>query len=195
MQSSREKKQLEIIQAAVKVFGTQGFYLGKMEDVAKEAGMGKATIYEYFSSKNELFQHMLGYFSEKYIEGARAATAKEATIRMKLISLADYNIDFVSKQANTLEQVFSRPENISSAIKPWVAEMKYSAYSLIYEIIEKGIASKELNPEIDKKIAALTIVGAMNSISTQGVLSKNEGDMKINSAAMVDMLLMGISNK
>lgn len=194
MYSTREIRKSEIIQAAIKVFGGRGFFLGTMEEVSKEAGIGKATIYEYFSSKNQLFQQMLQHFSEKYIEGARAATAKESTIRMKLISLTDYNIEFVSKQANTLEQVFSRPENISSEIKPWVADMKNSAYSLIYEIIEEGITSKELRPNIDKQVAALIIMGATNSISTKGLLTKEGLDNQLDSGTMVDMLLFGLSS-
>lgn len=50
-----DKKQL-IIEAAIRVFGKEGLEKGKIADIAKEAGIGKGTIYEYFRSKNEIFQ-------------------------------------------------------------------------------------------------------------------------------------------
>ena len=49
---SREKgKREDILKAATEVFGSKGFYLANMIDIAERAGIGKATIYEYFKSK------------------------------------------------------------------------------------------------------------------------------------------------
>jgi len=50
-----DKKQL-IIKAAIRVFARDGLEKGKIADIAKEAGIGKGTIYEYFRSKDEIFQ-------------------------------------------------------------------------------------------------------------------------------------------
>ncbi len=50
-----DKNQL-IIEAAIRVFARDGLEKGKIADIAKEAGIGKGTIYEYFRSKNEIFQ-------------------------------------------------------------------------------------------------------------------------------------------
>ncbi len=41
----------EILDAATLVFGKFGFHGATMEEIAKEAGIGKGTIYGYFSSK------------------------------------------------------------------------------------------------------------------------------------------------
>ncbi len=49
------KKQL-IIEAAIKVFARDGLEKGKIADIAKEAGIGKGTVYEYFRSKDDIFK-------------------------------------------------------------------------------------------------------------------------------------------
>ena len=49
------KKEL-IIEAAIKVFARDGLEKGKIADIAKEAGIGKGTVYEYFRSKNDIFK-------------------------------------------------------------------------------------------------------------------------------------------
>ena len=192
MSPLREKRRIEIIQAALEVFGEHGYFLGKMEDIAKVAGIGKATVYEYFNSKNQLFQQMLIYFVEDYIQGAYDATFKEITVRSKLISLSDYNIIFVRSQAKTLEQIFARSENISNEIRPVILQMKQTVYNFIFEIVAKGIETGELNPDLDKEIATLIIMGAINSTSTKGILSQEESARTLDSSTIVDMLLSGL---
>lgn len=57
----REKKKQEtrqaIIAAAVKLFSENGFENTSIEDIAKTAGIGKTTIYGYFSAKDDIFLH------------------------------------------------------------------------------------------------------------------------------------------
>ncbi|KUK10884.1 MAG: Transcriptional regulator, TetR family [Clostridia bacterium 41_269] len=63
-----EEKKRRILDAAAKVFSKKGFHKAKIEEIAKEAGIGKGTIYEYFASKEELFKEMLSSISRKYIK-------------------------------------------------------------------------------------------------------------------------------
>ena len=48
-------KKTKIIEAAIRVFARKGLERGKIADIAKEAGIGKGTVYEYFRSKEEIF--------------------------------------------------------------------------------------------------------------------------------------------
>ncbi len=50
----KDEKRQAIAVAAVTVFGEKGYERTRMDDVAKEAGVGKGTIYEYFKNKEEL---------------------------------------------------------------------------------------------------------------------------------------------
>ena len=59
MAGIREQKKLETRQAiqaaAVKLFAEKSFEKTSIEDIAKEAGIGKTTIYGYFTTKNDIF--------------------------------------------------------------------------------------------------------------------------------------------
>ena len=48
------EKHQAIISAAADVFGEAGFAKARIEDIAKHASVGKGTVYEYFSSKEQL---------------------------------------------------------------------------------------------------------------------------------------------
>ena len=51
----RELKEVLILNAAEKIFESVGFDNTKMDDVAKQAGMSKGSIYFYFQSKENLY--------------------------------------------------------------------------------------------------------------------------------------------
>lgn len=62
----KEEKRDDILQAALKVFARQGVYRFKMIDIAEEAAVGKGTLYEYFSTKEELIGASFRQFLEEY---------------------------------------------------------------------------------------------------------------------------------
>jgi len=53
-----ESRPEEILEAALHVFGEQGFARTRLEEVARRAGVSKGTLYLYFKSKEDLFREM-----------------------------------------------------------------------------------------------------------------------------------------
>ena len=51
-----EERPLQILHAAIEVFGEHGIAGAKLDDIAAKAGVSKGTIYLYFESKAELFR-------------------------------------------------------------------------------------------------------------------------------------------
>ncbi len=54
-----ENRREQILDAAIIVFGEKGFSAASVEDIARQAGIGKGTIYLYFKSKDEIFGNIL----------------------------------------------------------------------------------------------------------------------------------------
>lgn len=62
-------KEDDIIRAAEKVFFSLGFGNAKMEDIAKEAGYSKVTVYSYFGSKENLYMALTHKAMQHLING------------------------------------------------------------------------------------------------------------------------------
>ena len=58
-EQQKEEKNKALIDAALAVFSRVGFAAAKMDDVAREAGVSKGTVYLYFDSKEQLFEEMV----------------------------------------------------------------------------------------------------------------------------------------
>jgi len=59
-----EFRRTEIIDAARSVFARKGFARGIVDQIAKEAGIAKGTIYLYFRSKKEIYRAVLNHDME-----------------------------------------------------------------------------------------------------------------------------------
>lgn len=68
MNRGPEDKRRQIMKAAIGVFAERGFYQAKIADIAAAAGVGKGTVYEYFSSKKDLFQQLLLQLLSDHLE-------------------------------------------------------------------------------------------------------------------------------
>ena len=58
-EQNRIDRERRILDAALKVFAEQGYSGTTMDAVASEAGLSKPTLYQYFDSKDALFQAMM----------------------------------------------------------------------------------------------------------------------------------------
>lgn len=85
-------KRAEIINHAAIEFSKRGFHVTKMQDVATTADIGKGTIYEYFSTKEELFLAVYDSWMTEYentiqkrVDEAEGALSKVDAIRMSAV--------------------------------------------------------------------------------------------------------------
>ena len=61
-------KRQQILDGARQVFSTLGFDAASMNDVTREAGVSKSTLYVYFRSKEELFTALIAQQRDAYFE-------------------------------------------------------------------------------------------------------------------------------
>jgi AcrR family transcriptional regulator len=52
----KKMAKIKIIQVAYKVFSENGYHPSKMDEIAREVGVSKATLYSYFESKEDLLK-------------------------------------------------------------------------------------------------------------------------------------------
>lgn len=50
-----QRKQEEILKAALSIFGQKGFTGASMEEIASQCGVSKASLYQYYKSKEDIF--------------------------------------------------------------------------------------------------------------------------------------------
>jgi AcrR family transcriptional regulator len=95
-------KRKQILDGARLVFMKLGFDAASMNDVTREAGVSKGTLYVYFANKEELFTAMIESERAAFVASMRTALAEHDDIEA---GLHDFGISFISHM--TEEKVIS----------------------------------------------------------------------------------------
>lgn len=84
MRTLTEERRQAIIAAASQVFQEIGYERASMNEVAKRAGGSKATLYNYFPSKEALFETVVRQYSSRFLADAAADLISAENINLPL---------------------------------------------------------------------------------------------------------------
>ena len=77
----------QIADAALRRFARYGFKRSSMDDIAREAGLAKATIYLHFKGKDDVFRAMIARFTAQVAARCEAVMAQPLPFPVKLAAL------------------------------------------------------------------------------------------------------------
>lgn len=187
----RKKRREEIICAAMSVFKKNGLENSKMEDIAMEAGIGKGTIYSYFTSKMDLFEEMIFYNMDNYKEELYKIVIEDGRFIEKLERLFQHHTEFIGKSVDVF-QVININKRLSESMKKKFVKEQKEFLGLIKEMIKKGIDSGQVNKNIDPEIAALSIIGSINQLSNKRIFLDEGNVDNIDFTNLINIIMEGI---
>lgn len=142
-------KHKKILEAAVKVFARDGLEKGKIADIAIEAGIGKGTVYEHFSSKNEIFHAIVDTLLGDFNDASDKLYSMDLSPTEKLSTFMQMNTEMVFQLGDTVvimteiwaqgARALTRGEHQSSQLPDVYDKMK----QLVINILKAGVAAKE----------------------------------------------------
>lgn len=83
-----DARRAAILDAALRVFGQYGYRRTSMDDIAREAGIGKGTVYLSFAGKDEVFQALSQSLSERMLADAETARQRPGPTADKLAAMS-----------------------------------------------------------------------------------------------------------
>ncbi|MEL1133774.1 TetR/AcrR family transcriptional regulator [Desulfitobacterium sp. THU1] len=188
---AKEEKRLEILRAALKVISEMGFEGAKMEDIAKGAGVGKGTIYEYFESKNTLFTEMLHNCTKLFLDGLASTLADGQNLEEKIRNLSAHNAHFIASHAilmNAPAAHQSLPEETKEQIKKdW-----NTIFATVEEEVGKAIQSQEIRSDLDPEMATSIIMGGLNQYIMKKLLGDHLAPEEVDHAGIAHLLISGL---
>lgn len=190
MEDKKKENRLKILEAAGKLFYYRRFHEVRMEEIAEAAGMGKGTIYEYFTSKEDLFRELFKYSTEKYIHLAREACQWQGDSRGKLLALLLNHVDFITKYRHLEYYVFNLGRINFREMQPWFKKKKNQFLALVEECLSEGLRRGEIR-ELNIRLAATVFTGSFLA-ALNPFLIDVEKDGKKNAAGVLDLYFQGI---
>ncbi|AXW64801.1 TetR family transcriptional regulator (plasmid) [Ralstonia solanacearum] len=95
MRKKTEEKRQSIIDAAFHVFREMGFDQASMSDIAARSGASKATLYNYFSSKEEMFAEIMSGTAADEIREAFAQLKSSGPVADTLAAFGEHYVNAI----------------------------------------------------------------------------------------------------
>jgi AcrR family transcriptional regulator len=147
-----ESRRAEILDAALRVFGQYGYRRTSMDDIAREAGIGKGTIYLSFASKEEVFRALSERLSQRMLAGAEAASRRPGTTADKLAAM---HAAWFGTYAETISRSPHAAELLDAKHR-LSADLVADAASRYKRLVRDVLAEAAVAGELDLEPAGLT---------------------------------------
>ena len=191
-------KRKAIIEGATQVFSRNGYARTRMAEVARTAGVGKGTIYEYFRSKEALFYATFKPFiieSEALVQAPLRDADRTAAECLKVIAnellqawMAKMDLYGLMMEFWSATTVLPSRQRFKDTFQNAYTDFRRS----LAAVIQRGIDSGEFEPANTANLAS-ALIGSWDALLFQAWLDP-EFDPLGASQTHLQVVLNGLSN-
>lgn len=202
----KEQRRQEIISAAEKIFFKQGVDNATMDDVAEEAELSKATLYLYFSSKEDLYFAIYIKGQQTFFKMIEKTIEKTDDTRKKIETFISTVISFQKKHPDYFEAFFyflTKEFDIKKE-NCYVQDHKKSEQELLNRWVrlvqkgkEEGLIRENLNEIPVAIILWMQLIGFLKIYPKQKKILKKEFNVTEDQilSDYFELILSGLSRK
>ena len=179
----------QLLEAAATEFTREGYVGANINRISLAAGFAKGTIYNYFSSKQELMLALIDEIAATHIDFIRQQVEPETDPTRRLVRFFRAGFDFVEQQPNQAPVIINAIYGANQEFKQRV----YQAYDqlfklLIEDIIGAGVTGGHFRP-VDPNVTAALIMTIYLGGSS---LFKPDGSIFLDPDQVVSFILDGL---
>jgi TetR/AcrR family fatty acid metabolism transcriptional regulator len=186
-------KREAILRAATRVFARNGYFSSKVADIARDAGVADGTVYLYFKSKEEILHSIFDRSVEEAINEGRRQLETITDPREKLRRIALLHLERLGADRD-LAIVFQVELRSSTKFMEEFSAAGFAEYlGLIRAAVEEGQRAGVFRKELNAKVVAKILFGALDEMATNWILSQRRYKLAPMADQVLDIFLNGVS--
>ena len=153
----KETARSQIIEAALEVFSSKGYFRSTMDDIAKRLGVSKGALYLYFKSKEDLLREIQASSREKVREQLREAFEDQDPVKGAGVFF-DNVFQGLAPSLNGVFDTFSlavHDEKLGRILR----EDHEKDVRIIEEFLDEQTRKGTISPKIEKHLLAQLFIG------------------------------------
>ncbi len=195
MRDKNPEKRIRILDAALKVFATRGFYNAKVSEVAREAGVADGTIYLYFESKDALLIALFEDRMQRLIARANDEIARtEGTVLDKIRQAIALHLSLVLDDPDLAEFITVELRQSGKFVKEY-DNPKFTEYLRIFrDLVLAGQEQGLIRRTVDARLVVRAIFGALDELLLTLSLTHRNRSVDLNATVdgLCDIFFDGI---
>jgi TetR/AcrR family transcriptional regulator len=194
------EKEKSIVEAARKRFAYYGFSKVTMDEIAADVGMGKASLYYYFPTKESIFKAVIVHEQNQFIADIQTDLKNCKSSREKLMEYAERRLALFRDLVNLSSLTYQQASEVKSVFKELFSNLEKEELGVLDEIIRLGMDTGEFTTTGSQQTAE-TILHALHGLrlrSLRGVggrLDDNAYSALINEMhLLMELILRGLTS-
>ena len=158
-----EEKRLVIARAAADLIFRQGYNETSVSQIARECGIGKSTLYDYFSSKEEIILTLLDEPLSEVQKKAEEIASSHGSVLDRLTRILEMHLEVLLRDRAYFFKLGFEFQRLPLEVQAR-HEVKRGAYQvLLKNLIEEGI-QEGLFRQVDPDIVMKTTLSILSSV-------------------------------
>jgi len=187
-----EEKRERILSVAQKIFARFGIQKTTMDEIAKMARMGKATLYYYFKSKEEIFAQVIHKESRVLKKKLQEAISKADTPQEKIKAYVLTRMMHLKELSNYYSTLTDEYLEHYSFVENERKDFTEHEIKTLTEILKQGIDQNVFGMQ-DVELAARMIAIALKGLEYPLIVeNKNNNNMEDEINQMLNILFKGL---
>lgn len=191
MSRIRDERRAAILLAARSEFCEKGLDAASMAEIARRAGIGKSTIYEYFTSKDELLQQACSQVWDTILAELEQEPGEGDTFREKILRYY-HMVERIMEELGGNLTLLLTSDPIRDTLCECVEEFQQVLFRRIGQAVADGVASGELREDLDTKVTTVLLTTLPSPILLS---SMRRAGVEHPMDLALDMVLQGIEKK
>lgn len=192
--SQGNEKLKRIIEASEALFVERGFHKTTVRGIAKVAGVGVGTIYEYFPDKEALLLAIPNYEAKELLDGIREHLQGIQGTFNKLRKFTWFTLRYYESNPSFVSFIYL----IMKPHRGWTNSPGYQMvreYSNVFtEILKEGQAEEVIRTDVDLRLMRIVYLGSLERLAISWLLRKKPASLIGAADALVSLIISAVSN-
>ena len=166
----------EIVAAALEVFSEAGYHRGSLRDVADRAGLSQAGLLHHYPSKHRLVEAVLDWRDQDALARMGAEPPRGVAMLRALVDLAEHN-ETTPQLVELHVTLSAEATSQEHPVHDYFVRRYAAVLEMVTDAFEHAAAHGELQPGVDSRSSARTLVALMDGLQGLWLLDRGAVDM------------------
>jgi len=158
------RRQQEILEAAARVFHEKGYESTSIQDIADSVGILKGSLYYYITSKEDLLFEIIQGVHEEALKNLDRTAAVEGDALQKIRAFVVIHFTYNALNLVKMAVFFQDFRSLNGERRQVIVEERDLYDNFLRDLIRQGQDEGIVCPDIEPKLAAITVLGMLNWI-------------------------------
>ena len=160
----REERWAELLDVAAKTFATRGYDATSLQDIADALGILKGSIYYYIKTKGDLLAHLLRNAHEKGIRNIQPIADGPGDPLSRLAAMIRVHTHYVCTDRDRTAVFLHERKRLTPEQRAEYLGDEHAYRRYFEQVLQQGQDAGLIREDLNPKLAALCLLGSLNSI-------------------------------